>query len=86
MSFVDSPDNAIDLSYVVCHENHNKYYFFTDTGELKSAPFSTFPICTKVIICKDKHLHIPMLKLEGSRRDTPNIRYANEDKDKVHSK
>ena len=33
--FVDSLDNAIDLSFVLYHANHNKCYFCTDTGELK---------------------------------------------------
>ena len=83
-----------DLSSVIYHENkHNKCYFFTDTGELMSAPLSTFPFRTKIVICKDRHLHIPKPKLEvakneslHSRTDTPNISYVNEGKDKVHSK
>ena len=50
--FFDSPNNTIDLSYVIYHENHNKCYFFTDTGELKSAPLSTFSFSTKFVVCK----------------------------------
>ena len=38
--FVDSPDNANDLSPVICNENDNKCYLFTDTGETDvSTPF-----------------------------------------------
>ena len=87
-------DNAIDLFYAICHKNHKKCYFFTDTGKLKSVPLSTFDFCAEFVICKNWHLHIPKTKLvvsenEGlhSGRDpNTNTRYANECKDKVHSK
>ena len=92
-NFVNSPGNAIDLSYLIYHKHHNKCYFFTDTGKLNSAPLSTFPFKTKFVICKDRHLHITKHKLEVSEheslhngRDTPNIRYANESKGKIHSR
>ena len=91
--FVNSPDNAIDLTYVIYHENHNKCCSFTGTGELKSEPLSIFPFSTKFVTCKGRHLHIPKPSLEVSKneslysgRDIPNIRYANEIKDKGHSK
>ena len=42
------------LLFVIYHENHNKVYYFTNTGELKSAPFSTFPFGTKFVWCKDQ--------------------------------
>ena len=33
--FVNSPDNDIDLSYLIYHENPNKCHFFNDTGVLE---------------------------------------------------
>ena len=86
--FVDSPGTAIDLTYVICHENHNKYYFFTDTSELKSIPLSTFP-STKCVICKDRHLHVPKNKLKISEDESintwinmPHVGGVNGDKDR----
>ena len=56
--FLDSPGTEIDFLYIICQENHNKCYSFTDTIELKSAALSTFLFNIKFVICKDRHLHI----------------------------
>ena len=80
----NSPDNIIDLSYLICHENQSKCFLVTDTGKLRLAPLSSFPFSTKFVICKGRHLHIPKPKSEVSKnerlcsgRAKPNIRYAN---------
>ena len=85
--FVDIPGTVIDLTCIIYHENHNQYYFFTETIELKSAPLSTFPSSTKFVICKDKLLHFLKNKVEISEDEsiisgiyTPNIRIVNESK------
>ena len=56
--------------------------FFTDTCELKLALLSTFPFSTKVVICKDRHLHIPKPNVEISGICTPNIKSTIECKDR----
>ena len=38
----DSLGTEIELLYVIYHQNYNKYYFFTDSSELKAAPFPLF--------------------------------------------
>ena len=83
----------IDLPYVIYHENHNKFYFFTDTSELKLAPLSTFLFCTELLLCKDRHLHVPKNKVQisedeglNSRINIPDIRNVNEGKDRYSSK
>ena len=64
--FIDRHGAEIDLSYVICYENHNKCYDFTDINTLKSAPLCTFLFDTKFILCKDRHWHIPKVGLINS--------------------
>ena len=40
--FVNFPVAEADASFVIYHENHNKYYYFTDTRELLSVPLLFF--------------------------------------------
>ena len=42
-----------------------------DTSELKSAIFSTFNFDTKFALCRDKHQHIPSLKIPTCQKENP---------------
>ena len=70
MIVLDIPGTAIDLSYVIHHEDHKKCHFISDTSELRSALLSTFPFSTKFLIYKYRHLHIPNPKLDNSEDES----------------
>ena len=48
--FVDKSCAELDLSFVIYDDNHNKYYYFTDTAELRLVPLSTFPFATRFVL------------------------------------
>ena len=42
-----------------------------DTSKLKLAPSFTFPFDMKFVMCKDRHLHIPITNVNISDDETP---------------
>ena len=60
---------------MIYHESHNKYYYFTETSELKLASLSTFPFDTKFILCKDRYLQTSECGMPNCEEETPLLCY-----------